>query len=58
MDSERYNFVSENIWKVLGSTLEWDNYQFNGHWYSFIEFKDLGIICVDVFADVYRINGL
>ena len=56
MDSERYNFVNKNIWKVLGSTLEWDNYQFGGNWYSFIESKDLGIVCVDVFADVYSIT--
>ena len=54
MDSERYNFVNKNIWKVLASTLEWEHRIFD-NWYSFIESKKLGVICVDVLADVYTI---
>ena len=55
MDSDNMfikpNFINKNIWKCLYPT----EYNSNDSWYSFIESKNLGILCVDLIADEYEI---
>ncbi len=51
MDSD--TFINKNIWEFLSSTEGW---KYNYSWYSFIISKDLGIVCLDLFADLYSIT--